>query len=322
MDLEMRYVYAVYQENSFSKAAEKLFISQSAVSSMVRKAEKDLGCQIFDRSTIPFTLTPEGEFYIEHIKKIMALENDIKLYFDDRKNMKTGLLRIGSSSFYSAYFLAPMINAFQKKYPGIQVNIREADGTELQNYIADGSIDFMFGALSQASGDSKIQNILFSYEYLILAVPESFSVNNRLKPYQIPIEKIRNASFLSSSVPPVPLWEFKDYPFISLTKEGSDLYQRTLHICRNAGFKPIITQHLSQIMTTYFLAAAGGGITFIRSSLLSLLQEQPGLIYYKLGDTLARRPIYITHSKERYMSCAMSAFLSFSNSVSFQYQIL
>lgn len=51
--VEMEYVYLVYQEKSFSKAAQKLFVSQSAVSAMVRKAEAKIGCQIFDRSTIP-----------------------------------------------------------------------------------------------------------------------------------------------------------------------------------------------------------------------------------------------------------------------------
>lgn len=52
---EMKYVYAVYQEKSFSKAAKKLFISQPALSNMVRKAEREVGAAIFDRSTIPLT---------------------------------------------------------------------------------------------------------------------------------------------------------------------------------------------------------------------------------------------------------------------------
>ena len=60
---EMKYVYAVYQEKSFSKAAKKLFISQPALSNMVRKAEREVGAAIFDRSTIPLTITKEGAHY-------------------------------------------------------------------------------------------------------------------------------------------------------------------------------------------------------------------------------------------------------------------
>ena len=59
---EMKYVYAVYQEKSFSKAARKLQVSQPALSKMVRKVEKDIGVIIFDRSTIPVTVTREGAF--------------------------------------------------------------------------------------------------------------------------------------------------------------------------------------------------------------------------------------------------------------------
>lgn len=321
LDSEMKYIYTVYQENSFSRAAEKLFISQSAISAMVRKAEKRLGCPIFDRSTIPFSLTEEGKFYIERVKKILTLENDIQSYFDDRKNMKAGCLKIGSSSFYSAYFLAPMINAFQKQFPGIHIDIKEGDGRELQNFILDGTIDLLFGALSQMGMDAKTQDVLFSYEHLILTVPEQYEVNNRLKPYRISAEMVRNHTFLDEKVPPVPLSEFRDCPFISLTKAGSDLFQRTLDICRNAGFKPNITYHLSQIMTAYFVCAAGGGAALIRSSLLSMLKEQPGLVYYKIGDPLAKRPIYLTYSRERYMSSAMSAFLKFVAALPAEYRI-
>ena len=62
---EMKYVYAVYQEKSFSKAARKLQVSQPALSKMVRKVEKDLGVIIFDRSTIPVTVNREGAFYLK-----------------------------------------------------------------------------------------------------------------------------------------------------------------------------------------------------------------------------------------------------------------
>ena len=69
------YVYAVYMEKSFSKAAKKLFISQPALSKIIRKAEQDIGVSIFDRSTIPITVTPEGEKYIEAIQAIYQIVN-------------------------------------------------------------------------------------------------------------------------------------------------------------------------------------------------------------------------------------------------------
>ena len=68
------YVYAVYEEKSFSKAAQKLYITQPALSTAIKKVEKKIGSPIFDRSTSPIGLTPSGEVYIDAIEKLFALE--------------------------------------------------------------------------------------------------------------------------------------------------------------------------------------------------------------------------------------------------------
>ena len=102
---EIKYVYAVYKERSFTKAAKKLFISQPALSNMVKKAEQEIGSPIFDRSTVPLTLTKEGEFYIRTIKQIMLLEKNIYTYFDDIRSMNTGSLAVGGSSFFCSFIL-------------------------------------------------------------------------------------------------------------------------------------------------------------------------------------------------------------------------
>ena len=70
------YVYAVYEEKSFSKAAQKLYITQPALSTAIKKVEKKIGSPIFDRSTSPIGLTPSGEVYIDAIEKLFALEQN------------------------------------------------------------------------------------------------------------------------------------------------------------------------------------------------------------------------------------------------------
>ena len=76
----MDYIYSVYEERSFSRAAQKLHISQSSLSITVRRAEKKIGTQIFNRSTMPITLTDFGEKYIEAVKVIHTLQNDLDEY--------------------------------------------------------------------------------------------------------------------------------------------------------------------------------------------------------------------------------------------------
>ena len=101
---EMKYVYAVYQEKSFSKAAKKLYISQPALSNRVRKAEREVGAAIFDRSTIPLTITKEGAHYIESVEEILFIQRNLKSYFEDLRGL--------------FFFLLVCISGFDRPFPG------------------------------------------------------------------------------------------------------------------------------------------------------------------------------------------------------------
>ena len=71
------YVYAVYKEKSFTRAADRLFVSQPALSATVKKQEERLGFKIFDRGTPSLSLTEEGEVYIRAIERLHALKTDL-----------------------------------------------------------------------------------------------------------------------------------------------------------------------------------------------------------------------------------------------------
>ena len=315
----MKYVYEVYLQKSFSQAAKTLFVSQSAVSSMVRRAEDRIGCQIFDRSTIPFTLTEEGKFYISNVEKLRKVENDLYAYFDDRRQLKTGRLTLASSTFYCSYYLTRIANAFKKKYPGIHFDIMEGDGAYLKQWLIDGRIDFLFGAIPLEGRD--MRHRFFAFEDLVLAVPASFDVNRKLTHYQLSYDCIRTGAFLQDEYPAVPLWELSDSPFVTLTREGSELYRRSYSICRNAGFTPKVELYLSQIMTAYYMVAAGVGAAFVRSSLLNMVPENKDVIFYKVGDPLTRRPINLVYNGNRYINHAMQAFLNFIDALPAPYRV-
>ena len=74
----MNYVYEVYKEKSFSKAAKNLYISQPSLSANVRRVEAKIGYPIFNRNTSPLTLTECGERYIQSVEEILAIENSIE----------------------------------------------------------------------------------------------------------------------------------------------------------------------------------------------------------------------------------------------------
>ena len=77
MPEEMDYVYEVYKEKSFSTAAKKLFVTQPALSSAIKKAEEKIGAVLFDRSTVPVQLTDAGKVYIQAIEQIKSIKEEI-----------------------------------------------------------------------------------------------------------------------------------------------------------------------------------------------------------------------------------------------------
>ena len=99
---EKRYVYEVYRQRSFSRAAKALYISQPSLSLMVRKAEERIGSPLFDRSTSPIGLTEAGRMYIRAVEQVMEIENSFQEYLDDAENCLTGVLSLGGTTFFAS----------------------------------------------------------------------------------------------------------------------------------------------------------------------------------------------------------------------------
>ena len=139
----MEYVYAVYREGSFQKAAEKLFVSQPSVSASVRRAEERVGSRLFDRSRKPLALTECGEAYIACAEKIFAMERDFTEYVNDWEGLRRGKLAVGGSSLFSSLLLPPMMASFRERYPGITLTLAEETTPRLEEMLRQGTGDIV-----------------------------------------------------------------------------------------------------------------------------------------------------------------------------------
>lgn len=190
----MEYVYEVYKERSFSKAAANLFISQPSLSANVKRIEKKIGYPIFDRSTKPLGLTECGQHYIDAVEHIMQVENGFHDFVNDWSNLKTGQLILGGSSFFSSWVLPPLIGEFSRKYPLVKPLLLEENTATLAQYLQSGRMDFL---LDNCELDPSIfDRYIYQKEHLLLAVPESLPVNESLRAYQVPTSSIKNRTFL------------------------------------------------------------------------------------------------------------------------------
>ena len=301
----MEYVYEVYKEKSFSKAAENLYISQPSLSANVKRIEQKIGYPLFDRSTKPLELTDVGRAYIKSAEEIMSIQKDFHSYVNDMGTLKTGTLRLGGSSFFSSWVLPRMIARFSRKYPDLDISLEEAKSSELITLLRDGKIDFLLD--NKELDPAVFQRKCVGDEELLLTVPRSYSINAELPEYQVPLDSIRDPEFRGEDHLPVPLEKFEGLPFIIL-RSVNDTGSRALRICQEQSFHPDIAYLLDQQQTAYNISSSGGGIAFVGQLLLSKTSGDDSLCCYRLGSPLATRNIYFYWKKARYFSRAMEEF--------------
>ena len=301
-----KYVYEVYKERSFTKAAQNLYISQPSLSARIKKIEEIIGEPLFDRSTTPLQLTEVGKVYIEAAEEITQIEQRVENYINDLAGLKTGNLAVGASTLFAAYVVPSLITQFNQKFPDVHIQLIEGNTAELEEMLGSNALDFV---IDNYHYDSILYNKeLYCEENILLAVPKHFSVNEELKEYQLSYENIKSKKYLSRKYPAVPLGRFADLPFIMLT-QGNDTRTRGDRLCRNVGFKPNIVLEFNQQSTAYMASSTQLGATFISDILESQLPTFENLVYYKLDGEEAKRKVFFYYKTHKYKTRVMEEFI-------------
>lgn len=270
-----KYIYTIYEEKSFSKAAQKLYVSQPWLSAVVKKVEQEINAPIFDRSTNPISLTEIGEYYIKQIKKIIDIENETKEYIKKLQTTKTNIINIGSSMFFCIYVFPKLLEEFRLMYPEITLTLTEGDKNTLLYKLKNHKIDIILEA--EDHSENNIISTPWATEEIILAVPASYSINKKLKDLSYTFDEFVNRENTKKKF--VSLDHFKDENFLLLQK-GNDLYNRSMKLCNDAGFTPKVSTYLTQMMTAYHLVCEGQGISFLRSSIADYITPNKDILFY------------------------------------------
>ena len=301
-----KYVYEVYKERSFTKAAQNLYISQPSLSARIKKIEEIIGEPLFDRSTTPLQLTEVGKVYIEAAEKITQIEQRVENYINDLAGLKTGNLAVGASTLFAAYVVPSLITQFNQKFPDVHIQLIEGNTAELEEMLGSNALDFV---IDNYHYDSILYNKeLYCEENILLAVPKHFAVNEELGMYQLSYKNIKNKNYLNQKYPAVPLGRFADLPFIMLT-QGNDTRTRGDRLCRNVGFKPNIVLEFNQQSTAYMASSTQLGATFISDILVSQLPAFENLVYYKLDGEEAKRKVFFYYKTHKYKTRVMEEFI-------------
>ena len=286
------YIYSVYRNRSFSRAAEELHISQPWLSAAIKKAEQELQLKLFDRTTNPVSLTEAGRFYIEQIEQIMAIEERMRQRFARMRAASGETLRVGSSMFFCTYVLPSILRDFRSQNPQAAITLVEGSPDDLMQRLLKGELDVVLDA--EEVKDKRITTVPWSREEVILAVPAGYDINRELSAHAYTFDGFLKRNLPGGRKPPISMSAFREQPFLLLSREN-DMHHRSFLLCENAGFTPDVRFLLTQLMTAYYLAIEGQGVTFLRSSIPEYVTPTDALMFYEIDDPAAFRNIYLSY---------------------------
>lgn len=283
MDLQhLRYFETVAKEGKLTRAAEKLYLSQPALSGMISRLEKELQIKLFDRTGRQMVLNEYGQVLLRHAEKILQ-EYDTALQDIQRlKHKNTDELRIVVTGVAFSHFI---INNFLLSYP--ETNIRQMliSFEEISAAIRRKDIDFVISAYPYEAED--VNSYVIWEEKLCIAVPQDH---------------------FAAGQSSIALHELQHEKFIALPREQA-FRNLTDELCRKAGFSPIIAVESfpGQIAS---LVRKGQGVTIIPESAV-LAGEYDGTAILHLTDCQSSRKVSLLWQRDVEMRSCAKAFLKF-----------
>jgi len=136
-----RVFYQAAREESFTKAARKLFVTQSSVSQSIKSLENSLGVKLFFRKGRGITLTEEGLLLCQHLEVIFSEFDKVHHYLQKHQNLETGQLRIGASDTLCKHYFIEVFEDFHRRYPGIKLQINNQPSLKTEESLLEGTLD-------------------------------------------------------------------------------------------------------------------------------------------------------------------------------------
>lgn len=243
------YFLEIVRAGSLSKAAGKLYVSQPSLSKYIQRLEKQVGTPLFDRSTNPMQLNDAGQVYYEYLLDCLGARERMLSRMDQVNRLQSGTLHLGMPSFCAQCYLARVLPAFKKQYPGVRVELLEDSGERLERALLEQRIDA--AVLHLPVTHRELSYTPLFEERVLLAVP------GERGPAQV-----LTGDFDT----------FKDMPLI-LPQPEQKLGRYTAAFLADRDVVPNICMKTQNVTTMLSLAAQGMGGAFVPEGGLSSISQ-------------------------------------------------
>jgi DNA-binding transcriptional LysR family regulator len=169
----LRTIEAVARHRSFTRAAEELFLAQSAISQQIRRLEAEIGVQIFRRSSRSVEVTPEGELILAHAKRVLAEVDDLHGHLEEMTALLRGTVRIGGIYPFGPYDLHGLLADYRAEYPGVAIHMIEEAQDEMLAMLRQDELDCAFASVDPDTiGPEFAGTLLWQEEFVVAAAPD------------------------------------------------------------------------------------------------------------------------------------------------------
>ncbi|MFV5642851.1 LysR family transcriptional regulator [Acinetobacter oleivorans] len=283
-------IFALIAElKSFTATAEKLGISQSAVSHALKSLEQQWGINLISRTQSDIELTTTGQQLLTHVKELLSIANTLEKEVAAIHGLNEGTLRIGSFGASSSIYLLPeILETFRQRYPKIEIYIDEGEDKEVAQWLLERRIEVGFLIMP----DERFDTFPLIEDRFVALMPSGYPLAQQLY------------------IDPAQL---ENCPFI-MTMAGSR-YQVEL-ILKNFNVKPDIKFYVSQILSIVSMVHNQLGVSIVSDMVITkeLLSLYPNVVKRPFKPNL-KRSIGLAVKNKKHMSPAVKAFIEVAQSV-------
>jgi DNA-binding transcriptional LysR family regulator len=244
----LRYLVAVAEQGSFSGAARRLHVAQSAISEQLSDLEDEIGVPLFTRSSRKTSLTPAGELFLKEARRVLEdAEHAIEVARRAHRG-EVGTLRIGFFAGSVGVNFPRLIRSFRKQHPGVQLSLIEMTSTRQWPALVNGEIDVGFTRRVEPEFRTELLSELIHKDPIVAVLPKNHP----------------------AAPGPVDLHALASDPFVLSSRETSPaVFDKVIELCSEAGFSPRIASISTVWSSVALMVQAGEGV-----SLLPLNQQQ------------------------------------------------
>lgn len=278
--------HAVAQAGSISGAAERLFVSQPVVSRQVRELEANLGLALLERMPRGVRLTEAGRMLAEYAGRMFALQHQAEALLKDLRGLRAGQLVLGASMTIGNYLLPPVLAAFQRKHPEVEVSLEVANSEVIHRRVLGDRVDIGFTEGLAEAGDL-VGEVFMSDELVVVGSPDHPRADG----------------------PPVSVAELCGEPWV-MRELGSGTRAVFEESLRERGLEPSRVMSMGSPEAVKRAVLAGAGLAAVSSLTVSAELDAGLLARLPVSDLELTRALHRIRLPHREHGPALSAFMA------------